>query len=169
MYITELIKNKEVKDYLKEFIDLLDKKLTNTKIDTLGLKNTTLLASAFEIYLVLERIKSKNASSSETIINDINNRISGLINSCNNQISKTKERLGHIRGTNSSFSLYIEGVESRFDILVRLLPKEMKHFEYKKYNGVDTDGILSDIMQELSRSKYKVNLNQYRSFIAHEF
>lgn len=35
MYITELIKNKEVKYYLKEFIDLPDKKLTNTKIDTL--------------------------------------------------------------------------------------------------------------------------------------
>lgn len=117
----------------------------------------------------MERIKSKNASSSETIIDDINERILGLINSCNNQLNKSKERLGHIRGTNSSFSLYIEGVESRFDILVKLLPKEMKHFEYKKYNGVDTDEILSDILKELSMTKFKVNLNQYRSFIAKEF
>ena len=61
MYITNLIKNKEVKEYLKQFIDFPERKLTNEKIDTLGLKNTTLLASAFEIYLVLERIKYKKA------------------------------------------------------------------------------------------------------------
>ncbi len=157
--ITHLVKQKLVVDYLKPYLTIPSNRITKKKIETLGLDNTGLLASAFEFYLVLDRIKNKQASDPDIILNEISDRILGIVSSSNKLLKNYSDRtqVWYDNNLKSDFYFYIEGVKFPLERLLNIAFTDNELFEHDCYQGVDTYRFIYHVAFPF---KYKVCLTQ---------